>query len=57
MMITVKQTLADRERELHRIIKEKELALKHVPGGSLRYNRRETGFYYYLREAPKDPTG
>ena len=57
MMITVKQTLADRERELHRIIKEKELALKHVPGGSLRYNRRETGFYYYLREDPKDPTG
>ncbi len=56
-MEEIRKRLLEREKELTKIKKDKERALKHVPEGSLRISSHENRTQYYYRNDPKDLNG
>ena len=51
------QEMAERRNALSIVVKEKNNALKAVPDGRLRVQKRQNNYQYYLRNDPKDING
>jgi hypothetical protein len=51
------QEMAERRNALSIVVKEKNDALKAVPDGRLRVQKRQNSYQYYLRNDPKDING